>query len=167
MLVVTIVQQRTSVLDKTACVCSKTSRVEHTKSVHNRPNPAVFVRTALGLSSNQNEVAINSKLGLWRTALLETTEKFCYYPPPLPTESHRLGTSHERGPLFRKILDLRLACMACMYFYYIYLFSYHILPDLFTPAEIRHNAGCNTMKTMQHPKLLRNDLMVPPSSEYL
>ena len=70
-LVVTIVQQRTSVLDKTACVCSKTSRVEHTKSVHNRPNPAVFVRTAQGLSSNQNEVAINSKSGLWRTALLE------------------------------------------------------------------------------------------------
>ena len=69
-LVVTIVQHRTSVLDITACVCSKTSRVEHTKSVHNRPKPAVFVRTALGLSSNQNEVAINSKLGLWRTALL-------------------------------------------------------------------------------------------------
>ena len=68
-LVVTIVQHRTSVLDKTACVCSKTSRVEHTKSVHNRPKPAVFVRTALGLSSNQNEVAINSKSGLWRTAL--------------------------------------------------------------------------------------------------
>ena len=69
-LVVTIVQHRTSVLDKTACVCSKTSIVEHTKSVHNRPKPAVFVRTALGLSSNQNEVAINSKSGLWRTALL-------------------------------------------------------------------------------------------------
>ena len=70
MLVVTIVQHRTSVLDKTACVCSKTSRVEHTKNVHNRPKPAVFVRTAQGLSSNQNEVAINSKSGLWRTALL-------------------------------------------------------------------------------------------------
>ena len=69
-LVVTIVQHRTSVLYKTACVCSKTSRVEHTKSVHNRPKPAVFVRTAQGLSSNQNEVAINSKSGLWRTALL-------------------------------------------------------------------------------------------------
>ena len=69
-LVVIIMQHRTSVLDKTACVCSKTSRVEHTKSVHNRPKPAVFVRTALGLSSNQNEVAINSKSGLWRTALL-------------------------------------------------------------------------------------------------
>ena len=69
-LVVTIVQLRTSVLDKTACVCSKTSGAEHTKSVHNRPNPAVFVRTAQGLSSNQNEVAINSKSGLWRTALL-------------------------------------------------------------------------------------------------
>ena len=37
---------------------------------YNRPKPAVFVRTALGLSSNQNEVAINSKSGLWRTALL-------------------------------------------------------------------------------------------------
>ena len=68
-LVVTIVQHRTSVLDKTACVCSQTSRVEHMKSVHNRTKPAVFVRTALGLSSNQNEVAINSKSGLWRTAL--------------------------------------------------------------------------------------------------
>ena len=69
-LVVTIVQHRTSVLDRTACVCSKTSRVDHTKSVHNRPKPTVFVRTAQGLSSNQNEVAINSKSGLWRTALL-------------------------------------------------------------------------------------------------
>ena len=39
--------------------------------------------------------------------LLETTEKFCYYPPP-PTESRRLGTSHQRGRLLRKILDLRL-----------------------------------------------------------
>ena len=27
---------------------------------------------------------------------------------PPPTESRRLGTSHEMGPLFRKILDLRL-----------------------------------------------------------
>ena len=72
-LVVTIVQHRTSVLDKTACVCSKTSKVEHTKSVHNRPKPAVFVRTALGLSSNQNEVVINSKSGLWRTALLSVS----------------------------------------------------------------------------------------------
>ena len=69
-LVVTIVQHRTSVLDRTACVCSKTSRVDHTKSVHNRPKPTVFVRTAQGLSSNQNEVAINSKSGLWRTALI-------------------------------------------------------------------------------------------------
>ena len=58
------------VLDKTACMCSKTSRVVNTKSVHNRPKPAVFVRTAQGLSSNQNEVAINSKSELWRTALL-------------------------------------------------------------------------------------------------
>ena len=73
-LVVTIVQHRTSVLDKTACVWSKTSRVEYTKSVHNRPKPAVFVRTALGLSSNQNEVAINSKSGLWRTALLQVLQ---------------------------------------------------------------------------------------------
>ena len=68
--VVTIVQHRTSVLDKTACMCSQTSRVDNTKSVHNRPKPAVFVRTAQGLSSNQNEVAINSKSDLWRTALL-------------------------------------------------------------------------------------------------
>ena len=83
-LVVTIVQHRTSVLDKTACVCSKTSRVEHTKSVHNRPKPAVFVRTALGLSSNQNEVAINSKSGLWRTALLfGTFLSMRYFTRPL------------------------------------------------------------------------------------
>ena len=59
--------------------------------------------------------------------LLEMTENFCYYPPPTesrrlpettenfgyyppPTESRRLGTStHERGPLLRKILDLRLS----------------------------------------------------------
>ena len=75
-LVVTIVQHRTSVLDKTACVCSKTSRVDHTKSVHNRPKPAVFVRTAQGLSSNQNEDAINSKSGLWRTALLAAVSWF-------------------------------------------------------------------------------------------
>ena len=67
---ITIVQHRTSVLDKTASMCSKTSRVDNTKSVHNRPKPAVFVRTAQGLSSNQNEVAINSKSDLWRTALL-------------------------------------------------------------------------------------------------
>ena len=68
--VVTIVQHRTRMLDKTACMCSKTSRVDNTKSVHNRPKPAVFVRTAQGLSSNQNEVSINSKSDLWRTALL-------------------------------------------------------------------------------------------------
>ena len=79
-LFVTIVQHRTSVLDKTACVCSKTSRVEHTKSVHNRPNPAgvVFVCTAQGLSSNQNEVAINSKSGLWQTALLSDSERWIF-----------------------------------------------------------------------------------------
>ena len=69
-------------LDKTACMCSKTSRVDNTKSVHNRPKPAVFVRTAQGLSSNQNEVAINSKSDLWRTALLHSnsgigSERFC------------------------------------------------------------------------------------------
>ena len=58
--------------------------------------------------------------------LSETTEKFCYYPPP--TESHRLLEIAEKfcyyppplnrvdmalhtkgGPLFRKILDLRLS----------------------------------------------------------
>ena len=70
-LVVTIVQHRTRMLDKTACMCSKTSRVDNTKSVHNRPKPAVFVRTAQGFSSNQNEVSINSKSDLWRTALLK------------------------------------------------------------------------------------------------
>ena len=75
--IITIVQHRTRVLDTTACVCSKTSRVDHTKSVHNRPKPAVFVRTAQGLSSNQNEVAINSKSGLWRTALLMTKYHLC------------------------------------------------------------------------------------------
>ena len=68
--VVTIVQHRTSVLDKIACMCSKTSRVDNTKSVHNRSKLAEFVRTAQGLSSNQNEVSINSKSDLWRTALL-------------------------------------------------------------------------------------------------
>ena len=69
--VVTIVQHRTSVLDKTACMCSQTSRVDSTKSVHNRQKPAAeFVRTAQGLFSNQNEVAINSISDLWRTALL-------------------------------------------------------------------------------------------------
>ena len=68
--VITIVQHRTSVLGKTASMCSKTSRVDNTKSVHNRPKPAVFIRTAQGLSWNQNEVAINSKSDLWRTALL-------------------------------------------------------------------------------------------------
>ena len=69
-LVVTIVQHRTSVLDKTACVCSKTSRVDNTKIVQNRSKPAVFVRKAQGLSSNQNKVSINSKSDRWRTALL-------------------------------------------------------------------------------------------------
>ena len=74
--IVTIVRHRTSVLDKTACMCSKTSRVDNTKSVHNRPKPAVFVRTAQGLSSNQNEVAINSKSDLWRTALSRWKKHF-------------------------------------------------------------------------------------------
>ena len=73
--IVTIVQYRTSMLDKTACMCSKTGRVDNTKSVHNRPKPAVFVRTAQGLSSNQNEVSINSKSDLWRTALLMSWKK--------------------------------------------------------------------------------------------
>ena len=91
-LVVTIVQHRTSVLDKTACVCSKTSRVENTKSVHNRPKPAVFVRTAQGLSSNQNEVAINSKSGLWRTALLLVRSDQLYFSagPLVDRHDHRL-----------------------------------------------------------------------------
>ena len=58
--------------------------------------------------------------------LPEIRENFCYYPPPPlnrdavwrsekisattppPTESRRPGTLHERGPLLRKILDLRL-----------------------------------------------------------
>ena len=112
-LVVTIVQHRTSVLDKTACVCSKTSRVEHTKSVHNRPKPAVFVRTAQGLSSNQNEVAINSKSGLWRTALLTEMQFFLRYlkfqggmrPPTnsnggilLPPFQIEVGGSKEQPP---------------------------------------------------------------------
>ena len=96
-LVVTIVQHRTSVLDKTACVCSKTSRVEHTKSVHNRPKPAVFVRTALGLSSNQNEVAINSKSGLWRTALLFAICK------PLPCNARLDSSFNIRLLLFRQL----------------------------------------------------------------
>ena len=56
----TIVQHRTSVFNRNACMCSKTSRVDNTKSVHNRFKPAVVVRTAQGLSSNQNEAAINS-----------------------------------------------------------------------------------------------------------
>ena len=76
--IVTIVRHRTSVLDKIACMCSKTSRVDNTKSVHNRPKPAVFVRTAQGLSSNQNEVAINSKSDLWRTALLPPNVDLIY-----------------------------------------------------------------------------------------
>ena len=63
-------QHRTSLLDKTAYMYSKSSRVDITKIVHNRSKPAMFVRTAQGLSSNQNEVAINSKSDLWRTALL-------------------------------------------------------------------------------------------------
>ena len=57
---------------KKACMCWKTSSVDDTKSLHNRSKLAVFVRTAQGLSSNQNEAAVNSKSDLWRTALLET-----------------------------------------------------------------------------------------------
>ena len=49
--------------------CVQKLAESNTKSVHNRSKPAVFVRTALGLSSNQNEVVINSKSALWRTAL--------------------------------------------------------------------------------------------------
>ena len=73
-LVVTTVQHRTMVLDKTSCMCSQTNRVDNTKSVHNRSKPAGFVRTAQGLSSNQNEVAITSKSELWRTALKHTNQ---------------------------------------------------------------------------------------------
>ena len=55
-----------------------------------------------------------NRAGFWRRRkkptesrrLLETTDKFCYYPPPI--ESRRLGTAHERGRPLRKILDLRL-----------------------------------------------------------
>ena len=71
-LVVTMVQHRTSVLDKTACVCSKTSRVDNTKSVHNRSKLEESVRTEQGVSSNQNEVSINSKSDRWRTTLLQS-----------------------------------------------------------------------------------------------
>ena len=45
-------------------LCSKTSRVDNAKSVHSRTKTSVFVRTAQGLSSNQNEAAINSKSDL-------------------------------------------------------------------------------------------------------
>ena len=68
--VVTIVQHRTRVLNKKARMCSKTSTVDNTKSVHYRSKLAVFVRTAQGLSSNKNEADINSKSDLWRTAIL-------------------------------------------------------------------------------------------------
>ena len=107
MLVVTIVQHRTSVLDKTACVCSKTSRAEHTKSVHNRPNPAVFVRTAQGLSSNQNEVAINSKSGLWRTALLASSD------PAAVTGATQLSRMRAAHPSFAEpSIDPRVTIFA-------------------------------------------------------
>ena len=88
-LVVTIVQHRTSVLDKTACLCLKTSRVDNTKSVHNRSKLAEFVRTAQGLSSNENEVSINSKSDRWRTALLEKYSPIhnLTYPLPKPAQS--------------------------------------------------------------------------------
>ena len=104
-LVVTIVQHRTSVLDKTACVCSKTSRVEHTKSVHNRPNPAVFVRTAQGLSSNQNEVAINSKSGLWRTALFQETLNYWSTMLEVSWEIKRTSTDNHKFRETMCILD--------------------------------------------------------------
>ena len=35
----------------------------------------MFVRTAQGLSSNQNEAAINSKSDLWRTAILDEVNR--------------------------------------------------------------------------------------------
>ena len=39
--------------------------------------------------------------------LLETTENFCYYPPP-PLNRVDMALHTKGGPLFRKILDLRL-----------------------------------------------------------
>ena len=108
-LVVTIVQHRTSVLDKTACVCSKTSRVEHTKSVHNRPKPAVFVRTALGLSSNQNEVAINSKSRLWRTALLYCLHRKIHQPT-LNLQSRPTSYCIILRETFRGATPIKYAC---------------------------------------------------------
>ena len=80
--IVTIVRHRTSVLDKTACMCSKTSRVDNTKSVHNRPKAAVFVRT---------NFAINSKSDLWRTALLFLS-KLCV-PLDIPLAYHLCVTT--------------------------------------------------------------------------
>ena len=53
---------------------SKTSSVDNTKNVHNRSKLAVFVRTVQGLSSNQNEAAINSKSDLSRTALFQVSD---------------------------------------------------------------------------------------------
>ena len=41
--------------------------------------------------------------------LLGITETFCYYPPPLNRVDMALHT--KVGPLFRKILDLRLGCV--------------------------------------------------------
>ena len=116
-LVVTIVQHRTSVLDKTACVCSKTSRVEHTKSVHNRPKPALFVRTALGLSSNQNEVAINSKSGLWRTALLQSpiSWKVSVESANLPVgpRPRLLSANHLLSMLFERMASITVQVLHC------------------------------------------------------
>ena len=100
--VITIVQHRTSVLDKTASMCSKTSRVDNTKSVHNRPKPTVFVRTAQGLSWNQNEVAINSKSDLWRTALLRYTQNILLMPTAKRDHQHAIPTTIRatRNPLW-------------------------------------------------------------------
>ena len=161
-LVVTIVQHRTSVLDKTACVCSKTSRVEHTKSVHNRPKPAVFVRTALGLSSNQNEVAINSKSGLWRTALL-----LLYISPLLPLSSARF-----LPPLF---LSLR----PCIVPFLPHSFLFSTLPPFlyFRSHPISHHCFLtpSVAPSLPHPPLVpslpssvlrRSCLPAAPNSMY-
>ena len=42
--------------------------------------------------------------------LSETTENFCYYPPP-PLNRVDMALHTKGGPLFRKILDLRLGMM--------------------------------------------------------
>ena len=67
--------------------CVQKLAVDNTKSVHNRSKLTVFVRTAQGLSSNQNEAAINSKSDLFgehvdtsKTLLHNTTKwRGCIY----------------------------------------------------------------------------------------